>query len=270
LITTRFISVVLTPAESLAGVSSLERMFALKYSVTSVFLAISQEKILSLLRKLSVNPESFVIPQDAQLAPLLVECLQKHGWIAEQSLDEVYVTGYHSSELQLEQNLVLDSAIGCARAGSFIQGYADENNEQWQLRYDEKARTLVKGSVVFPYSSTWEQHSRSLTWIREMRLQDSERIAALSPLPLDPGTGTVLVALVGGIVRAFVQYHPVPGEEQAVMITRITTRPSGRKQGGYPQALVAHLQRRFPIVMVRRLPANAESDYRRVWNQLGY
>lgn len=225
---------------------------------------------LASVAKLSVDPESFAVPQDTQIAPLLVECLQRHGWSAEQSLDEVYVTGYHSSELRLEQNLILDNAIGCVRAGSFDQGYADEKNGQWQLRYDEKTRTLVKGSVVFPYSSTWEQQSRSLTWIREMRPQDSERIAALSSLPLDPCTGTILVALVGGIVRAFVQYHPVPGEEQAVMITRITTRPSGRKQGGYPQALVAHLQRRFPSVMVGRLPANAEEGYRRVWKQLGF
>ena len=128
-------------------------------SLTTVFLAIAPEKQLLLLHRLA--PETQSVITECVAPTHLLAHLQQQGWDAELGQDgAIYVTASQHSVLDIEQNPLLQQAAGCVSAGSVVQGYG-EANEQWQLRYADNACTLVKGGVVFPALSTWEQQTRA-------------------------------------------------------------------------------------------------------------
>ena len=236
-------------------------------SLTTVFLAIAPEKQLLLLHRLA--PETWSVIAECEAPTHLLAHLQHQGWDAELGQDgAIYVTASQHSALDIEQNPLLQHAAGCASAGSVVQGYG-EANEQWQLRYADNACTLVKGGVVFPALSTWEQQTRALLWVRELRPADHAQIAALHTRPLDPRAGTVLVALKGGVIQAYMQYQAEPVAAQTAIITRVATQVHGRHYG-YPQAIVKHLQRHYQMLIIARHSAHVRAGYQHVWKQTGF
>lgn len=194
-------------------------------TVTRVFLLLSPGKATPMLEALQAQLGR---PCGARAAPTrpseeLIELLQQEGWRAELYPDaSVLISGCRRAIADLGRDPVLLSAVRCVSAGSSIQGYS-AGNLQWQLRYYEAGRQLALGTVCFPPEPTWDRLFRSLLLIREAKACDRERLAALSPLPIDFGAGPVLLAERGDRVVAFVQYRPHTAHPQASMITRLAT-----------------------------------------------
>ena len=232
--------------------------------VTHVWIIIPPEKQPSLLSRLKSRlADADTTSQiGARPATALSILLQQWQWQVTWSDEYLFLTGYQRNHLDIEHDPVLESAVGCALPGSFLQGYSD-NNVQWQVRYSESGRRLVLGEAIFPRDPAWDQQSRSLLLIREATPDDLGALSALSPA-VRLERGSILLAEHAGKVQAFLQYHP-SGEVETAVLTHLATRVNGR-HNGYPQRLVQTLQSRY-----RGLVALATRPmHRRIYRVLGF
>lgn len=194
-----------------------------------------------------------------QLPSLLLLCGWRTEWLLDGSLKLV---DYTREAFDPEHDPVLESAVGCVRAGCFIEGYS-EDNIQWQIRYLASNKQLVFGQVTFPRDPEWEQHFRSMLILREGKPSDLPQLAALSPRGTAITQEQILVAERGDRIVGFLTYHSE--QERTGIITNIATVVNGRRYG-YPQALVTSLQQRYQVLLIRI----TKRDYRRVWKALGF
>jgi hypothetical protein len=236
--------------------------------VTTVFIVIPPDKVLPMLEALRAADHQ--LGDESPPAERLMAFLRRALWQVHQTPDgQVYLTGYSGEALDLQRDPILVHAVGHACAGSFIQGYSQDNT-QWLIRYYKERKTLVHGNITFPGEPAWGRQARSLIWVREAQQGDLPSLMSLSPLPIDWGQGTILVAERAGRVLAFLQYHSHPQDAQTGVITRLATQPNGRIQG-YPQAIVTYLKKIFRSLIVTPLQAaSASSDYKRMWRALGF
>lgn len=233
------------------------------YTVTTANILIPPESFSPLVNKLSVQRESGADEQALQ--QVIHTFLAQRSWVVHLLPDgRLHVQGREHPLITLVGDSVLSCLVGCAVAGSFVQGYGPQNL-QWQLRYYASHSQLVFGEVTFPYERGWDTLVRSLLLLREATNDDLPALQSLTAQPVDLDAGTVLVAEVGRKLVAFVQYHSQPGDPAVQVITRVAMQPNGRRNG-YPQALIAGLQRRFPHL----LAVSVNPDHAPLWRAMGF
>ena len=217
-------------------------------------------RLVQLLEQLQGSPGDSESSREHERLPSL---LRVFGWRTEWQTDgSLKLVEYTGEGLDLEHDPVLESAVGCVRAGCFIEGYC-EGNTQWQIRYYTSSKQRVCGSVVFPREPEWQRHFRSMLILREGEPSDLPQLATLSPRAAAIAQEQLLVAERGARIVGFLTYHTE--QEQTCVITHIATIVNGRRYG-YPQALVTHLQRRDQALLIMA----TKRDYARVWKALGF
>ena len=217
-------------------------------------------RLVQLLEQAQSSPGEIKGFGERERLPSLLHLL---GWRTEwQSDGSLKLVEYTGEGLDLEHDPVLESAVGCVRAGCFIAGYG-EGNAQWQIRYSASSKQQVCGSVIFPRDREWERHFRSMLILREGAPSDLPQLATLSPRAAAIAKEQLLVAERGDRIVAFLAYHTE--QDGTGVITHIATIVNGRRYG-YPQALVTHLQRRYQALSIM----TTKRDYTRVWKALGF
>src|SRR5438067_1422584 len=132
------------------------------HHITKISLVLPREhisqmgaRLVQLLERLQGSPGDSESSREHERLPSL---LRIFGWRTEWQTDgSLKLVEYTGEGLDLEHDPVLESAVGCVRAGCFIEGYC-EGNTQWQIRYYTSSKQRVCGSVVFPREPEWERH----------------------------------------------------------------------------------------------------------------